>query len=595
LVIGRAERPEVSVLRLGPLGPADHEQLVQEALHLDLSLALRLATHTAGNPGFAVSLLRELVATDTLVPGEAGFRLRPGATLAPSSDTVTSWRRRVDAVVKGLRERQDLWLAAIQRSLPLDTPARRALAERAARAGLASVHDGALVIRSAALQDVLLAEARAAGAGPELHRRALEQWLHDPGDPASWERQAQLAEGAEAPERALEAWLEAGSALRRTGGRFRRKHRAATSAWAHVEGLGLPVSDRRHGRALGLLVHSMLKGRGDPEQIAQCEALLAAAEAHGWPDLEFEARLYLGISLVGTERADDAVPQMVAAGNVAAEAGLHDRAVASWSQLGHHHSNLGQLDVAAGWFTRCIETAERLDDPAWGSVRGHCGLARIAQQRGQWSEALEHAHAAVAASEGTNPQFRAFAAAVLGNALVALDRSTEAEPWVRQSLDYARRSGARQDECRYLATLVAIHRSRGELGEAEGMLRRALHIAERVGGARFELRLELGLVRVLAGDWPDAGATVAPERLPERPGSAQQVTIELMRLGAALAIGSVSDAAERVRALAETLETAELASPDCLTVAEALRDRVTDPAVREPLERLVRVQRERLG
>ncbi|MBX2796283.1 MAG: protein kinase [Myxococcales bacterium] len=593
-------RADVQLIEVGPLPESDHEILVHEALHLDISVSLEVAHRTSGHPGFAVSLLRELVADGSLVPGPDGFVLRKGASMTPSSDQVHSWRRRLDAVAPGSAARRALWLTAIlggevERSQLRQTCPdvdAEALYSDLVRSGLASSSTSRITLRNAGLRDVLEFEADEAGAAKGLHHIALQLRPHRLDDPAGLERRARHADGTGDAELALDCWLDAGSAWRKRGS-FRNKQRAARTAWQRATDLALPPSDRRHGRALGLVVHSVLKGQGHPEHIAQCEALVRASVQNEWPDLEFEGRMFLGITLLRTDRREEALAEIERAGAVAATAEIWDRAVAAWSQLGHALANRGRLEPAASWFERCIEVAPQLDDPAWGTVRGHCGLSRVAKSQGDLDLALTHAEAAVAASEGTNPQFGAFADAVMGSALLALDRPAEAEPWVRRSIDYARRVGSTSDEGRYLAALAGILRDLDRRDEAEQQVRRALVLAERVGGARVELRLELGILLMHRGDWSGVGAAVDTTHMTDSPGSIQQALVDLLRLGAELAAGPVEHVVERVDAIRNTLDAGGFASDAMVEVARTVASLATGDGA-AALRTLIASQQSRL-
>ena len=71
--------PGLRRVRLGPLPPEHQRQLVEELLGLDGDLAAAVAERSAGNPLFAVQLLKDWVDRGVLVPGSRGIRLRPGA------------------------------------------------------------------------------------------------------------------------------------------------------------------------------------------------------------------------------------------------------------------------------------------------------------------------------------------------------------------------------------------------------------------------------------------------------------------------------------------------------------------------------------
>lgn len=579
------QQDDVETIELLPLEPSDHEALVADALQLDESAALWLADHTQGHPGLAVSLLQELVAVDALISGPDGFVFRPGVRLSTSNDQVTSWERRIAKVVTEPVQRRVLWLAAILGPVEaLQSRLRTAfpgtdvvgLHGRLIRAGLATSDRERMELRSPGLRQALIFEAKRAGVAQELHRTALTFHPHDADNPWALERRAHHADGSGDAAFALACWLDAGESWRMRGA-FRRKHRSALEAWKRVVDLGLPASDKRHARALALVVHSVIKGPGHPEHVAQCESLIEAAMRGKWPELEFTGRLFLGISLSRTDRYEEGISEMERAGELAARLGIWNRAVAAWSQLGHAMAGKGRFEHAERWFERCIEVAPRLADPAWPSdpawaiVRGHCGLSKLARLQGQLDQALHHSEVAAGACEGINPQFRALADAMMSSALLALDRPAAAEPLIRRSIAYARRTGSLRDEVQYLALLTEVLLRQGRINEAEETGRRTLGHGRR--GNQSPTWLLLGLIAMAKADWTGVAAVLNAERVERALLSAEHdVLLALLHLGVDLASGTAADGAERVDELRMRLERSPL-TPSSLVVqtAEALR------------------------
>ncbi|MBX2798997.1 MAG: protein kinase [Myxococcales bacterium] len=78
-----------TVIRLGPLHPADAETLARSSLHLHPEVVLTLAHDTAGSPAALLSTLRRWIETDGLVSTPAGFRPRDEAPSATETNEAT--------------------------------------------------------------------------------------------------------------------------------------------------------------------------------------------------------------------------------------------------------------------------------------------------------------------------------------------------------------------------------------------------------------------------------------------------------------------------------------------------------------------------
>ena len=82
-------------LDLKGLPTDDHARLVRTLLDMDDALANRVELRTAGNPLYAVQLVRSWVQSGSLEPGPNGFRLAPGATIDLPTDLHEVWSARV--------------------------------------------------------------------------------------------------------------------------------------------------------------------------------------------------------------------------------------------------------------------------------------------------------------------------------------------------------------------------------------------------------------------------------------------------------------------------------------------------------------------
>lgn len=93
-------RPETTVLDIGPLGAADHARLVQEMLGFEGELVSTIAARTAGNPLFAVHLVRDWIARGLLVRSD-------GQPFDVPDDVEDMWRARA-ATVRELANEEEI-------------------------------------------------------------------------------------------------------------------------------------------------------------------------------------------------------------------------------------------------------------------------------------------------------------------------------------------------------------------------------------------------------------------------------------------------------------------------------------------------------
>ncbi len=93
-----ARRP---ALRVDPLDPEVHVELVKSLVTLDDALADAVAERTAGNPLFAVQLVRDWADAGLLEETPGGVRLRADVSPDRPADLDALWRKRLDRVLDG--------------------------------------------------------------------------------------------------------------------------------------------------------------------------------------------------------------------------------------------------------------------------------------------------------------------------------------------------------------------------------------------------------------------------------------------------------------------------------------------------------------
>ncbi|MEQ1571499.1 MAG: AAA family ATPase, partial [Myxococcota bacterium] len=105
-----AARPDVHLEHLGPLGAEEHRELVRSVLEVEHPLATRLAERTAGNPLFAVHLVRDWAERGLLELGPNGFRLRDRGEPPLPGSLASTWTARIDRVLATLPPEGERWL-----------------------------------------------------------------------------------------------------------------------------------------------------------------------------------------------------------------------------------------------------------------------------------------------------------------------------------------------------------------------------------------------------------------------------------------------------------------------------------------------------
>jgi len=95
--LGRRE--DARVLPVGPLPDRAHRRLVAGLLRLDGALTDAIAQRTAGNPLFAIQLVRDWVQRGVLALSEEGFALREGEQAIFPDDLYAIWSARIDRFV----------------------------------------------------------------------------------------------------------------------------------------------------------------------------------------------------------------------------------------------------------------------------------------------------------------------------------------------------------------------------------------------------------------------------------------------------------------------------------------------------------------
>ena len=188
-----AAHAATTTVRVGPLPPDEHTELVRTLLGMEGGLVERVARRTAGNPFFAVQLVGDWVRRGVLRAGGAGFELVPGARVDMPEDLRQQWKDRVEELIPTLtaEELRALELAAVLGNHVDPTEWRaachltRADASEALMAALRRMHiaraseeDGSWRFAHPMYREVVQVRARESRRLPRLHlacARALQE------------------------------------------------------------------------------------------------------------------------------------------------------------------------------------------------------------------------------------------------------------------------------------------------------------------------------------------------------------------------------------------------------------------------------------
>jgi len=465
-------------IHLGPLLPADRSELIGGLLRLERSLAARVDEHSAGNPQFAVGLVRDLVARQALRPTEDGFALRPGEGFRLPDALHDLWTARIDAVLDGLDEgaESDLERAAIlghdidesvwhavcddpraaqgQRTqMSLGGLMRRSeLAERLLRNRLVEETDRGFRFHITGVRESLIRRADQSVRSRE-HHSACVQALSALPDIAP-ERLGRHLRGSGEGAEAFELLVKAAHAhLDRTD--YRSGLGLLSEARVVLETLGAEPSDPRWGRVLvGLAEGSRGIGRAD-DGLRYAERAIERARAHGWPDL-VDATFEAAQSAVALRRRSVALPYLDEMEAIATRTRNPDA-------LGRCLFAKGALDHDdPALLLRAREVFARLDDEL-----GMANVDRVLGRRALVAGSLDEAERRLAPAAEIYER--------LGH------RSTLAQTWI---------------------SLADVYRKAGRLRDADVLLDRLLQLYRTtdLGVLAVIVHLNLGLLRLMRGN-----------------------------------------------------------------------------------------------
>ena len=524
------ELPDVLDQHLGPLPKWARRTLVRDLLGLEGQLASRIEERSAGNPLFAVQMVRQLVDRDQLEPGRRGFRLRAGADLELPEDLWRAWSDTIDQL---LADRPDddgpaLELAALLGQEVLDSEWR----EACGRAGLKPAPDllGALIDRRLAgpleegsgagwafahgmLREAMEQRSRAAGRIDDLHSACAAMLRSRAGFIAAERAGRHLASGGR-PAEALGPLLEGVIGRIQTGGLPEAEALLVERARA-IDQLALPEDDERWGIGWFWWCKLELRRARLREAGEWAERAAEASQRFGWS--RTLARIQRERGRLARHRGDlDGAMVLLEEAATLAEQ-LRDLETLSLvhRDIGDVHLDRGALDEAWSWSQRALEGSRAVRDPIT-TATNVLELSTIALKRGDLPRAESIAIQARDLFQELGYRWGVGTALnTLAEAVRSQGRLDEAGRLYRDAL---MRLDAIGDGHRVFVetNLGLLELERGRPGEALPVLRSALQEFERQGRAQMQGITHVFLLPCLAwaGDWEEAELHVAlAERL----------------------------------------------------------------------------------
>lgn len=467
------EREGTSEVALAPLDEVEHLSLVQDLLLLGGEVAIGVASRTAGNPGFAVTLIGDWVRRGLLRVGETGFVLEESAEPSVPRTEREVWVRSLDEVLEG----RDGARHALEIAAALGTQVHSdEWTAVCGRAGVAADWDVVDELVDRRMMNVVDDGWRFAH---PLVREALRQLAEDEQRWARWKRLCaeQLAEQeqralrpkAEVLERLGMYWLDAGEFDHAIDP-------LQKSAEAHEQ-----RGDYREAERIATGVVRALRKSGH-DQRALAEMYL------------FRARTYIGAG-----KPDEALRWAKKALELGEELDARDIVIKSTGYIAPAKQWLGDSD-AAEWIDRAYEMVDSLD-ATFESDGFLAVLGYVLTSLGRFEEArrvleLDRESAEAAADDralARNSYQRGRLAFYSRDYATALIHADEARLLYRQI-------GQIPALASTVAMLAEIHRQSADLKRASDMYRESIELNESVGQSPVVPRANLAQILLARDD-----------------------------------------------------------------------------------------------
>ncbi|MCA9535032.1 MAG: protein kinase [Myxococcales bacterium] len=467
-------RPDVDVIRIGPLDASDHHTLVANLLRFESDLAANIARRTAGNPLFATQLIGDWVQRGVLELSKRGFVLREGAAADLPDDLFTVWSQRVERAVEGVEDgRVALELAAtFGRVVPVDEWRSACLVLRLAvpkefltdmlRAQLMEVEDPLDVgMTKVCFVHGMLREALERSARERDLRRHLHGAVADVLRPKLTDGETEVAERLALHLRAANRLREAVVPLRMAADVRRRRgeiDRALQLLDAHSSTLMDIEAEAEHVEWVeNLLMRTELAWKQGAltraSRLADEGLELATRAQHAMQ--QAQARYLRGYLDVQLGKLDAAEPLLFQAAQTLDLLGRRVESARAMRGLGFSAISRGQHELAFGAYLTALETCRAYDD-------------------------LHGAAASLAGMGFSDPH------GVRGG-----------EGHLEEALALFERVGDLFGVTSTLNNLADLHRRQRRDQEAETLYRRALTISQSIGAAHLEATIVAGLALML--------------------------------------------------------------------------------------------------
>jgi serine/threonine protein kinase/tetratricopeptide (TPR) repeat protein len=483
MLLSELDKRSLQHLRIKPLGNKEQVALVEDMLGLEAKLARKVVARSQGTPLFAVQLVGDWVQRGVLEVGQAGFRLRDGASAAIPSSIHQMWMERIDALLSELPEGSEraLEIAAVlgmevDRSewgqvcsiegMALNSELVEGLLRR--RLALSAESPGRLRHAHGMLRESLVRRAREAGRLEHHHLGCAAMLKESASLRGLAERRARHLIAGRAHEEALIPLLLAASE-RKASGDLRQvlalldvHQKAAIRA-----GLEASNKDRLRAQVLRSEIEGIMGNSEESTRLA--DAALEHARKIESPFLIGAALRVLGIH---TQRAG----HTHGAWEMFEEALLHLINAEASELLVLTHLHLANLSRFVGWWKRgrehaqeALKRAEALAVPVFiGNSHFYCGLLR--EQQRDFKGASEHfATAARHHEDAGNRLGAANCINALGNQARLAGNFHQAERAFRQAIALHQSIGSAQD-LGPMMSLALAHLDMGDFGAAREIL-----------------------------------------------------------------------------------------------------------------------------
>lgn len=401
-----------SEIRLGPLAPTAHRDLVRGLLRLDDDLAARVEERTRGNPLFAIQLVGSWVHDGTLEVGPDGFRLKPGARVRLPDDLHDMWSRQLAMVLAeypeqtqrylevgaclGTEVKGDEWGRACDDPeglftgrFPTEDQLRARLIERLKVLHLAVGTPRRWAFVHGMLQESLLRTAEEAGRLKEHHVSCAAMLASQGQRPVTAERLGNHLVSAGDLELAVEPLLVGVEHRLATVGAGPARRLLATVVQVMAD-VDLPKTDPRWGRLWTVQAQVMAELGQVGDALAYAIRAGDAAREHGWSREELTALLAEARLLLRMGRSDDAEARFERLEALARSRGDAARRGAAWAGLARlawrRSDPKRTVELQDLALTAFEEMRQR--GPAQGADAWNIEYARILLQRGRSSQAL---------------------------------------------------------------------------------------------------------------------------------------------------------------------------------------------------------------